>query len=202
MQKYTAPRKLTDASYNGLKPDQARALFLIAEAGKEGLTDDQLKAFKVNEAGEVVTEGGTPLKVKMALLRTGHVVGETIIGERKGSERTYQYTGVALSDDLSPALKSVGSAVRTLNMGTKSQFAEQLVRDSQAAADAAVAAGNEAPAVLDIEKANRAVNGVWLRLQDRGIIVAVKKSEAAAAAEPAAQGGEQLEQSYNEQAPE
>lgn len=181
MQKYTAPRKLTDASYTGLKPDQARALFLIAEAGKDGLTDAQLEAIKVNEAGEVVTEGGAPLKVKMALLRTGHVVGETIQGERKGSERTYQYTGVALTDDLSPALKTVGSAVAALNIGTKSQFAEQLVKDSQAASDAAVAAGNEALPVLDADKANRAVNGVWLRLQDRGIIVPVKKADAAQA---------------------
>lgn len=185
MQKYTAPRKLTDASYAGLKADQARALFLIAEAGKEGLTEAQLLVTRVNEAGEVVAEGGTPLKVKTALLRTGHIVGETIVGERKGSERTYQYTGLALSEDLSAALKTVGGAVRTLGTGTKTQFAEQLVRESVAASEAAVAAGGEALPVLELEKATRAVNGVWLRLQDRGIIVPVKKADVAAGNEPA-----------------
>lgn len=198
MQKYTAPRKLTDASYNGLKPDQARALFLIAEAGKDGLTDAQLSAIQVNEVGEVVAEGGTPLKVKMALLRTGHVVGETIASERKGSERTYQYTGVPLGADLSPALRTVGGAVAALNIGTKSQFAEQLVRDSQAASDAAVAAGGEALPVLELEKANRAVNGVWLRLQDRGIIVPVKKSEVGAAASTEGQSDLRGDESYTD----
>lgn len=170
MRKHTTTvKKLTDDHYAGLKADQARALFLIANAGAEGLTDEQLAGF--NEAGEPVQEGEKGLKVKMALLATGLLKGENVATTRKSSERTYQYTGVALGDDLSAGLKQVGEAVRTIGTGTRTQFAEQLVRDAEARGE-----------TLELEKAVKTVNGIWLRLHDRGIIVPVKKADAQAAA--------------------
>jgi hypothetical protein len=186
MQKYSTSRKVTENSYTGLKPDQARALFLIAEAGKEGITDEQLLGYDVD--GNPTTDPALGLKVKTALLRTGFVQSETIIGERKGSERTYAYTGLPLSADLSPALRKIGAAVASLGTGTKSDFAERLVALHTAESEAAVAAGNDAFEELTQEKAVKMVNGVWLRLQDRGIINPVKKSEAAA--QSAAPAGE------------
>lgn len=164
MRKYFCNKTIKDSHYEGLKPDQARALYLIAESGAEGLTDAQLATF--NADGNPVAEGEKGLKVKTALLATGHLIGETIPSERKGSERTYQFTGVPLTDDLSPSLRTVGEAVRALGTGTKSQFAEQLLRDAEARGE-----------TLDADKAAKTVNGVWLRLQDRGIIVPIKKSE-------------------------
>lgn len=189
MQKYSTSRKVTEASYAGLKPDQARALFLIAEAGKEGITDEQLLGYDVD--GNATTDPALGLKVKTALLRTGFVQSETILGERKGSERTYVYTGLPLSADLSPALRKIGAAVASLGTGTKTEFADRLVELHKAESDAAVASGAEALEELTTEKAVKMVNGVWLRLQDRGIINPVKKSEAAAAnGAPAGEGAE------------
>jgi hypothetical protein len=178
MKKYTTSRKVTEKSYEGLKPDQARALFLIAESGKDGVTDEQLLGFDVD--GNVTTDPALGLKVKQALLFTGSVQVESIAGERKGSERSYVYTGLPISDDLSASLKKIATAVALIGTGTKSAFAEQLVRESQAEVDAAVAAGGEAGEVLTLEKASKMVNGVWLRLQDRGIIKPVKKADLAA----------------------
>jgi hypothetical protein len=173
MKRYTTSRKLTDKSYDGLKPDQARALFLIAEAGKEGLTDVDLQGIRVNEAGEVVTDGtGNPLKVKLALLSTGSVQATHEAGPRKASERNYRYTGAPIGDDLPASLKKVGAAVAVLGFGTKGQFAEELVRQSQAEADAHATANPEAEplAVLSQEEAVKRINAVWLRVNDRGLV--------------------------------
>lgn len=173
MRKYFTTKKINEAHYEGLKADQARALFLIAEAGAEGLTDAQLAQF--NENGEQVGEGEKGLKVKTALLVKGLLMAETVPGERKGSERTYAYTGAPIHSGLSASLQRVGNAVAAQGNGTKSQFAAKL-------AEQAVAAGEE----MTEEKAVKTVNGVWLRMQDLGIVAAVKKSATAAPEAPQA----------------
>lgn len=173
MRKYFTTKKINEAHYEGLKPDQARALYLISEAGTEGLTDAQLAQF--NEKGEPVAEGEKGLKVKTALLVKGLLMAETVPGERKGSERTYAYTGAPIHDGLSASLQRVGNAVAAQGTGTKSQFAAKL-------AEQAAAAGEE----MTEEKAVKTVNGVWLRMQDLGIVSAVKKSAAAASEAPQA----------------
>lgn len=167
MQKYFCTvKKVTDENYAGLKADQARILFIIANAGAEGATDADLLA--VNENGEPVTGDEKGLKVKTALLRTGLIRAETVPGERKGSERLYQYTGVPIGEHLSKSLRRVGGAVSVVGTGTKTQFAEELRKQAEAN-------GVE----MDEKKSISTVNGVWLRLQDLGIVEAVKKSDVA-----------------------
>lgn len=166
MRKYFTTKNITDKHYEGLAKDQARILFLIASAGADGITDEQLAGY--NADGNPVAEGDKPLKVKTALLATGLVLGEKVPTERKGSERTYQYTGLAISDSLSPALRRVGRAVALQGTGTKSQFAAKYKEE-----------GANNGVEMDDAAALKAVNGVWLRLQDLGIVQAVKKTAAA-----------------------
>lgn len=174
MRKYFTTKKINEASYDGLKADQARILFLISESGADGITDAQLAGF--NEKGEPVGEGEKGLKVKTALLVKGLVMAETVPGERKGSERTYQYTGAPIHSGLSASLQRVGKAVAAQGTGTKSQFAAKLAEQS-------AAEGVE----MDEDKAVRAINGVWLRMQDLGIVASIKKNAAANSAEQPAE---------------
>ena len=81
----------------------------------------------------------------------------------------------------------VGEAVRALGTGTKSQFAEQLVRDSEAKGEA-----------IDAEKAGKTVNGVWLRLQDRGVITPIKKADVKAGESATEQPADQVADGYDE----
>lgn len=173
--RYQTNRKIAEANYKGLKADQARALFLIAEAGAEGLTDDDLAKLNVN--GEVKQEGEKGLKVKLALLGTGFIIRNSIPTERKGSERAYEFTGTAIPAGKSATVQMVAAAVEAQKSGSKSDFARKLLEQQ-------TAAGNEA--VADEDKALKVVSGVWMRLQDMGILRQVRKADLAAAAASAA----------------
>lgn len=164
-------KTLGDAQLSKVKPDQAQVLHKLFDSGSEGLTDADLAKF--SEAGEALTgaEGEKVLKVKPALLRTGLVRAEQVTGERAASERTYEHTGNPLGDHFSDSMKKVGGAVIRQGRGTKTQFAETYRA-------MAAEAGHE----ITLEHAVKSVSGVWLRLQDSGIIRRVKKNEAAPAA--------------------
>jgi len=159
-------KTLGDAQLSKVKPDQAHVLNKLFDSEKEGLTDADLAAF--NENGEALTgaEGEKALRVKPALLRTGLVRAEQIVGERAASERMYEHTGNDLGEHFSDSMKKVGGAVIRRGRGTKTQFAETY-------REMAAEAGHE----ISLEHAVKSVSGVWLRLQDTGIIRRVKKND-------------------------
>ena len=61
MRKYFTNKTIKDTHYEGLKPDQARALYLIAEAGAAGLTDAQLAGRQHRVAQVGAGDGRRPL---------------------------------------------------------------------------------------------------------------------------------------------